>query len=219
MKTLRNIWRRIASALQWKTRDTAGIDAALEREREKAAWLGAEIARQRTEIVQVRAEYARVREENRALLNSILGIAGIPPIPVALQDVRPLETLRANSAIPPRSHPSVQSGPDTPAPTMPADEIHPQVPTAVSGPVSPSILSSDVDTQTDLGCGSPQLAQASPESCGKEPTRTNAPIARGKSLQQVTAPMRRRSWQQINRTLEFEAARKHAGRDADALDA
>jgi hypothetical protein len=47
----------------------------------------------------------------------------------------------------------------------------------------------------------------------------NAAAARGKNLRKMTAPMRRRSWQQINRTLEIEAARRRTGRDAEALDA
>ncbi|HUO34889.1 MAG TPA: hypothetical protein VMU43_07840 [Candidatus Acidoferrum sp.] len=45
--------------------------------------LEAEIARQRMELERQRAENERLRAENRALLNSILGIAGIPPIVVA----------------------------------------------------------------------------------------------------------------------------------------
>lgn len=35
------------------------------------------------------AEVSRLRAENRALLNSILGIAGVPPIPVTAADTAP----------------------------------------------------------------------------------------------------------------------------------
>ncbi len=43
------------------------------------------------------AEVARLRAENRALLNSILGIAGIPPIPVAAPELASGEGLRSTS--------------------------------------------------------------------------------------------------------------------------
>jgi hypothetical protein len=42
------------------------------------------------------AEVARLRAENRALLNSILGIAGVPPIPVSTPD--PAATTDQNEA-------------------------------------------------------------------------------------------------------------------------
>jgi hypothetical protein len=46
----------------------------------------AEITRQHVEVTQQRAEIARLRAENRALLNSILGIAGLPPVLVTAAD-------------------------------------------------------------------------------------------------------------------------------------
>jgi hypothetical protein len=58
--TIRDMWRRITS-----TRRTRALEA---------------------EITRQRAEIDRLRAENRALLNSILGIAGIPPIPVTASD-------------------------------------------------------------------------------------------------------------------------------------
>lgn len=57
------IWRRITM-----TRYTRDLEGQMSR-------LHEEVARERTENV-------RLRAENRALLNSILGIAGIPPIVV-----------------------------------------------------------------------------------------------------------------------------------------
>lgn len=80
------------------------------------------------------AEIERLRAENRALMNSILGIAGIPP--VITQE---------------------NEGSKTTAPA----------------------------------------AKANTESSGK--TADNG---------QTAAPLRRRSWQQINRALEIQAARK-----------
>jgi hypothetical protein len=88
---LKTFWRRIASAAQllWPPRRYTHA-------------LASETARQREEI-------AALRAENRALLNSILGISGIPPIFVS-------------SAVPPRSDLAAVSGPDSPS----------------SGPVPPS---------------------------------------------------------------------------------
>jgi hypothetical protein len=93
------------------------------------------------EVARERAENERLRAENRALLNSILGIAGVPPLPV------------------------------------------------VSAPPSTSPLSSSPPIGTDVA--SPPPPQASPK--------------QGAS---VAIPMRRRSWQQINRMLEFESTKK-----------
>jgi hypothetical protein len=45
--------------------------------------LEAELERERVEGARKNAEVSRLRAENRALLNSILGIAGIPPVLVS----------------------------------------------------------------------------------------------------------------------------------------
>ena len=58
------LWPRIAQAL--RTRYVRALEDDLTRER-------AEAARQREEIITLRAE-------NRALVNSLLGTAGVPPI-------------------------------------------------------------------------------------------------------------------------------------------
>ena len=39
-----------------------------------------EVARERAEVERGRAEIGRLRLENRALLNSLLGTAGVPPV-------------------------------------------------------------------------------------------------------------------------------------------
>jgi hypothetical protein len=85
-------------------------------------------------VVALEAEVERLRAENRALMNSILGIAGIPPV------------------ITPSTNVSV----------------------AGAAPSQPS---------------------------------TSSP-AKGAEGTPAATPLRRRSWQQINRTLEIEAARK-----------
>jgi len=74
MKTLTEIWRRIT---------TPGARALEEEILPHIRAQEAEIARKVAEINRQRAEIERLRVENRALLNSILGIAGLPPIVVS----------------------------------------------------------------------------------------------------------------------------------------
>jgi hypothetical protein len=92
------------------------------------------------------ADVARLRAENRALLNSILGIAGVPPIPVQASEV---EAVRE-----------------------------------------------------------PSPAAKSKETSLKASATLNARAGVQTGSVQVAAPLRRRSWQQINRMLEFESAKK-----------
>jgi hypothetical protein len=96
------------------------------------------------------AEVARLRAENRALLNSILGIAGVPPISVAMDG---------------ESKPVGHSGEGN-------------------------------DSYRAL----------------RKPA-----IKQGPQGIQAGAPMRRRSWLQINRALEFESAKKNEQGDGVAL--
>jgi hypothetical protein len=103
----------------------------------------------------------RLRAENRALLNSILGIAGIPPIVMASEG----------------------------AENMP---IRPQT-------------CDGTDTPSTLGGGG--------VSSRRKPRSGNAP-ARGIAVN-MPPPVRHRSWQQVNRMLEFDSVRK---RDQDAGD-
>jgi hypothetical protein len=88
------------------------------------------------ELAHARADIALLRAENRGLLNSILGIAGVPPVPVDRESLA-----------------SAQS----------------EAPAAAR-------QSTAVDTKQ---VGAARLA----------------------------SPLRRRSWQQINRMLEFESAK------------
>jgi hypothetical protein len=121
---IQQIWRRLTT-----TRYARALEAELGVERTVVTLQDAEINRQAAEI-------ARLRDENRALLNSILGIAGVPPLPASLDD---LASAQNQIAMPPPVARAV---------------IHPS------------------------------------------------------STPHVTAPMRRRSWPQINRLLEFESAQK-----------
>jgi len=109
-------------------------------------------ARRYTRLLE--AEVGRLRAENRALLNSILGIAGIPPIVVASEGAE---------SVPPQ--PQITDAVDTPG-------------ALVGGSVS---------------------------SRRKSPSGT-AP-ARGVAVN-MPPPVRHRSWQQVNRMLEFDSVRK-----------
>jgi hypothetical protein len=96
------------------------------------------LAHERADAAQLRAEIERIRTENRALLNSILGIAGVPPLPATAADLATVEASRHA---------------DAPLPSPPAAN-------------------------------------------------------RMRLAPHAAAPMRRRSWPQIHRQLEFESAQK-----------
>lgn len=104
------------------------------------------------------SEVDRLRAENRALLNSILGIAGIPPIPVTTDSV-----LAGQQHIDPKED---------------------------SGSNRASSLENQPGRKAKTGAG-------------KRPSRDPNSVGRT-----MTAPMRRRSWHQINRMLEFESAKR-----------
>jgi hypothetical protein len=106
---IREIWRRLTT-----TRRARILEAELARERAANAEQGTEVARQGAEII-------RLRGENRALLNSILGIAGVPPVSASLDD---LAATQSQNATPPsvartanHSGPRANSTPHVAAPT------------------------------------------------------------------------------------------------------
>lgn len=66
------------------------------------------------EVTRLRAEIDRLRAENRALLNSILGIAGVPPIPTDLPTTN-AEPLRTTHPAPPPGPEAPPSGPGAPS--------------------------------------------------------------------------------------------------------
>ena len=127
-------------------------------------------------------EVARLRAENRALVNSILGVAGIPPI-----------RLVSAGAVAGRG--AVRSGGVTPAGAGAARQQ--------SGPTRmPNGLS--VGEQTNpVGAGlktRPGAAEASPL---QRPANGASVISDAHAL----TPLRKRSWQQIGRVREIEDAR------------
>jgi len=112
-------------------------------------------------------EVARLRAENRALLNSILGIAGVPPIVVAADD--------------------------TAAPV--AVELGLAKPDRAQGVVSPTTAGSAKSARSESASAS-------------DVRHVGQRASTQRGLKRVAAPMRRRSWHQIYRMLEIDAARK-----------
>jgi hypothetical protein len=120
---IRTIWRRLTT-----TRHARTLEAELALERTVITRLDAVIAQQGVEIDQQVAgisqqgiEISRLRAENRALLNSILGIAGVPPVSASLDD---LAATQSQNATPPsvartanHSGPRANSTPHVAAPT------------------------------------------------------------------------------------------------------
>ncbi len=145
----------------WKRRPLNGGDRFLHRCKGAMVRVG-EIWRRVTASRYTRgleAEVVRLRAENRALLNSILGIAGVPPICVVTASMETFGTPVADLNV-------------DAAKATKADDTSRR---------DPSLLRSigmTVKSETRGGRG------------------------------QTASPMRRRSWQQIHRALEFESARK-----------
>ena len=79
---LAEIWHHLTT-----TRHVRTLEATLALERAVVTRLDAVIAQQGAEISQQGIEIAHLRAENRALLNSILGIAGVPPVSASLDDL------------------------------------------------------------------------------------------------------------------------------------
>ena len=127
-------------------------------------------------------EVARLRAENRALINSILGVAGIPPMRIAARNTAAIaRRSRDDAFVGARlsfdSNEAVGSGfsPD-PAQCMPPDKQ--------GGPKGRPYT----DKIISRAEGNPRVADPN-----------------GASV--ACAPLRRRSWQQIGRALEIEDAR------------
>jgi hypothetical protein len=114
------------------------------------------LAHERATFAQQRAEIDRLRTENRALLNSILGIAGVPPLPATEADL--------------------------------ASDF-------CTAGLRPAQLTSSFAPANQTNSKTPAGGQ-----------RYKNPIAN--AAPHVAAPMRRRSWPQIHRLLEFESAQK-----------
>jgi hypothetical protein len=156
MSLFRRTWRRLMAA-----RYTRALEA--------------EVARQGVEI-------HRLRAENRALLNSILGIAGIPPVLVA-GDAPPVSSLGTLCTV--AGHDPRHSG-----------DHQPQT---ISGECA-SLPDGSISASPSAGDGIATRLRSRAES--------NLAGESYSVPRQIASPMRRRSWHQISRRFEFEAARK-----------
>jgi hypothetical protein len=133
-------------------------------------------------------EISRLRAENRALLNSILGIAGIPPIDIGLPGRRSVEPGRSATFTPPSP--------------------------AAGHSESPTLSSGGDESLSRPTSSSPQTAPQSDSSSRQSAARNDSSPSPTSPARQLAAPStlspirRRRSWHQINRMLELESARK-----------
>ena len=199
MKRFSTLWQRIT-----RTKYTSEIEA--------------ELARQG-------AELDRLRAENRALLNSILGVAGIPPL--SIPQARLTVDLGAPfdaEPLPSQSHSESSTRPladddSTFRPPPPADH---------SGTDGHSALRQQSERSDSTGAPLPSEQEGAPRS-----THNRAPgstVSRAREISRawgisrprndslhsaprvrpVAPPHRRRSWHQITRILEIESARKPA---------
>jgi len=156
MKSLQKFWQRIMTTRYARALEAfARLECAL-----------------REEVARERAENLRLRAENRALLNSILGIAGVPPLPVIVAPPAAVTELRPPAGAPAAAAPPI-------ARTSPGARSSPSIPSAIAG----AAIGADVAPPASQSAVKPGAAN-------------------------VAVPMRRRSWQQINRMLEFESTKK-----------
>jgi hypothetical protein len=154
--------------------------------------LESEVARQCAAIASQQNEIARLRAENRALLNSILGIAGIPPI---LQEGI-LDTPLPSSVSPPAKCHSESTAADDESRSTPSHSSITAAEKNSSGSQSPR---NDIPPKP-----SPESSSLRSSSASSRPPSPRRHLA---------TPLRRRSWHQITRTLELESAKKKAASD------
>ena len=73
------------------------LEDELARSTEETARLRAEVDRERADTERERTEIARLRLENRAMLNSLLGTAGVPPVEEPRPALQPILAVRRRS--------------------------------------------------------------------------------------------------------------------------
>jgi hypothetical protein len=136
---------------------------------------------------------ARLRSENRSLLNSILGIAGVPPITV---ETPPLEEFAV-----PAIDTAVGEDGNKKDPSW-WRSLGMRAERKVAQPRD-SRQHQDPPLQEAQGRGTRKDKR---NGINKGKRAGEAPALQRRA--QAASPMRRRSWQQINRALEFASARK-----------
>jgi hypothetical protein len=245
------IWQRITTS-----RRTVEREADVQRENAQCEnALREDFARRahalESQIAQAHVENCRLRAENRALLNSVLGIAGIPPVIVAdppdslfagaQHGSTPLTTCAtpgpprrtcqddAHSPIAPsqeRCH-SERSSPRRASEErfsiarvssdeslfVSPDDLGAEAKRDPSSSISPTLRddSSTEESVAPNGSASPGRIPRHP-SGRPAPLQKQAPHVRSalhpRNDPHAIAPLRRRSWHQINRMLEFESSRR-----------
>jgi hypothetical protein len=188
MTILHEIWRRITAIYgERTTRHARALESEVARQ-------GAENDQQCALIASQQNEIVRLRAENRALLNSILGIAGIPPVLVEMP-------LPSSVSLPTKCHSESAAADDESSSTPP----RPSSPAAEKNSPGTQGPRNDIPPQSS----SPQSFPPSPHL----PLSSSAPASSSPPRRHVTTPLRRRSWHQIMRTLEFESGKKKAPTD------
>jgi hypothetical protein len=179
---LRNLWRRLTT-----TRRARTLEAELARERAANAGQGIEIT--------------RLRAENRALLNSILGIAGVPPLPATEADLAAVQSsLHAASADDFRTAGVFFDAPYGARPVpLPLGLHKTEMLEQQQNLNSKTPAASDEDATTKAR----RYEDHSPAA-----RTANHSRPRANQTPHAAAPTRRRSWPQIHRLLEFESAQK-----------
>ena len=169
MKMLRTLWQRIT-----RTRRTRTLEA--------------EVARQRAEI-------ERLRSENHALLDLVLGIAGVPLLSI------PQARLTVDLGAPFDAEPlSSQSHSESSTRPLADDDstFRPPPPANHAGTNGRSALRQESERSDSTGAPLP---------VGQSTRPRNDSLHSAPRVRPVAPPHRRRSWHQINRILEIESAR------------
>jgi hypothetical protein len=196
MIMLGKFWRRIMTS-----RRTRELEASGQRE----CALKEEFARRAHAL---ESQILLLRAENRALLNSVLGIAGIPPIIVTNPAELPYATAtprEVNASAAPGSPVGAQHA--VPGADTWHDDAHPaNVPGAA---LPPSNEEHDPPGETSAP-NSAALPSTIAGHSGAMPLRKQHRNAAAANDGRIVAPMRRRSWHQIYRTLELESSRRKA---------
>jgi hypothetical protein len=201
MTILSQILRRITT-----TPHSRALESEVARQSAEVTQQRAENDQQRALIASQQNEIARLRAENRALLNSILGIAGIPPVlPEGLPSRRLVEPgiselpLPSSALFPTKCHSESAAADDESRSTPP----HPSSTAAEKNSPGPQRPRNDIPPHSS----SPQSFRPQPQ---HSPLPSSAPASSTPQRRQLATPQRRRSWHQIMRTLEFESGKKPA---------
>ena len=193
---IHKIWRRLTT-----TRYVRTLEAELALERAVIARLDAVIAEQGIEIAKQDAEIARLRAENRALLNSILGIAGVPPLPATEADLAALQDLPYSGTGTPACAQLLSRNPSDLG--FSAKSHSPNARGQAEACPTEDTPATDFRTAGVSPAPLPLVAKQARAARTANHSRTRA-----NSTPHVAAPTRRRSWPQIHRLLEFESAQK-----------